>query len=279
MKKTVLWAGLVLAMAMPAAFSAAETEAVSEAAESAQAAPVAVVSESVMDPLFGNWYKMGSIGDYLNIDSDCFIYPDMKAVVGEQTFPVELAEDGTFTLDLTGAEGAEGFTVTGEVAPVSDESLTAYEVEKDKYEWLQYSPASYQLILTFSYPDPQNPLASTPKTTTVYFLKMSGQDDFLENFMSGKVWKIGDHTLSIDAEGKLDLNNGGSTGSTYVFTNRDEGIPMGVEFSWDGGGYIKYIPTKVEAQTIVLQNKEDAADVLTLELDSVLEGVQEAMTE
>ena len=276
MKKTALWAGLLLAVAMPAAFSASETEAVSEAVE---AAPVTAIAASVMDPAFGHWYKMGYIGSYVNIDSDVFIYPDKEVVIGEQSFPAEFTEDGSITLDVTGYEGSEGYTVTAEVSPVSEESLAEYEVEKDEYAWVQYSDASSQMIVTLTYPDPQNPLATSPKTTTVYFLKMTGQDDFLENFMCGKTWKIGSNLLAIDAEGKLNLNNGASTGSTYFFSNRDEGTAMDVEFSWDGGGYIKYLPTKVEAETIILQNKEDAADVLTLELDSELEAAPEAMTE
>ena len=274
MKKTALLAGLLLSMLMPAAFSAAEAEAVTEAAEE----PAAVV-ETIMDPIYGIWYKMGSMGEYINLDTKLFIYPDLTAVIDDQKFQIETKEDGTFSFDLSRTPGAEGITITGAISPISDQSLTDYGVERDKFDWLDYSAKSQQLILTITTPDQSNPLAPSVKTTTVYYLKMTTQEDFIRSILRGKIWTIGTNKLAIDADGNLSLNSGASTGTSSCKSSLGEGISMIGRFNWDGGGGFDYIPTKIDADTIELQNMDNPSEVLTLKLDSVLEAAPEAMTE
>lgn len=274
MKKTALLAGLLLSMLMPAAFSAAEAEAVTEAAEE----PAAVV-ETIMDPIFGIWTKVGYLGEYLSINNDLYIYPDLTVILDGQNYQIEVKEDGTFSVDLSRTPGAEGITVTGAISPLSDQSLADYGIEKDDYYWLDCSAKSQQLILTFTVPDQSNPLAPSTKTTTVYFLKNKGQSEFLRNCIRGKVWLIGTNKLAIDADGGLSLNAGASTGSSYCNSDTNAGISMCISFSWDGGGSFKYIPTLIDADTIELQNMDNPSEVLTLKLDSVLEAAPEAMTE
>ena len=279
MKKNILFAGLTIAacMAMTMPF-AAEEEAISEAAV-AEVVETSEDAQPVMSPSCGSWVQMGSTGEYINI-YDLMVFPDNTAVVDDQILTFEAWEDGTLKADLTGVEGAEGFEITAEVSTVTEQSLAEYEVTRGERSYIDDADGADQLILTVNMPDASNPLAAGTKTAKVFFLKYFGQDDFLEKWMSGKTWKIGENTLAIDAEGNLNLNNGASTGSTYFSYNEDKGIRMSVQFSWDNGGYFTYVPTQITADTIVLENVDNPSEVQTLVLDSVMEApVEEAMTE
>ena len=250
MKKTALYLALVLSVSMAAACTAEEPENGTNAA-------------------VGSWYNVGLEGGSLGLPSGAYyVFPDGSVTNHDENLGVSLilADDGSFTVDTAGIEELADYTVTGEIMPLSEESLAQYKVNKGANSWVNYSEDSKQLILTVSYPDPKNPLATSPAVTTVYFLRGNDQSGFVKEFMSGKTWKIGDHVLEIDAEGNMNLNDGAATGRFR--TNPDETsqyISATVLFSWDKGDTIKYAPVLVGVNTIKLQNLDKPDEILELD--------------
>ena len=91
--------------------------------------------------------------------------------------------------------------------------------------------------------------------------------------MAGKVWKIGDNTLTISSDNSLDRNGGKATGSCD-FTS-DDNHSMLVTFRWDGGSsYIKYVPSGCTADSLTLTNLDDPSDVMELVCQSAAPAVE-----
>ena len=86
------------------------------------------------------------------------------------------------------------YLVTGRVSPVSRESMERFNIETDD-SYTNYYEDNNQLILTISYPDPRNPLASSPAVTNVYFLRKNSQAAFLQNYISDHFYKCTDDIL------------------------------------------------------------------------------------
>lgn len=289
MKRKLFYAlVLVASMMMPLAGEAAETEKTGAETE-AGTEGTGSFEDIGTNPAVGAWYLIGKGGNtnhtLLEV-GDYFIFPDgsIQYERGEDRLSSTLAEDGSFTIDLSAYEELAGVEIKGEVMPVSVEDMTAFGVDKDEYSYLESSEDSKQLIMTATYPDPDNPLSSEPLVSTYYFLRQTAlnQGDFLERYMYGKTWTVGENTLQIDGEGKMDLNGGASTGSIRMDSPDEQGslyIPCEVSFFWDKGGRLNYVPILVTADTLKLQNVDDQGDVLTLTLTADAAGQGQSVEE
>ncbi len=279
MKKTALFLALVLSVSMAATCSAeeAKTEGAAEVEMVEQAEAPAV--ESNANIVVGAWYPVGRNGNSLKgvPTGECHVFPDGTVTVNGKDLGVSLilAENGTFTVDTAGIEEAANMTFTGEVTPVTQESLDQYNVKKGDNSWLNYD--SCQLILTASYPDPSNPLATSPAVTTFYFLRETDQHIIPKEYMYQKVWKIGENVLAIDAEGNMSLNDGAATGKLSSEAGDDsQYISSVIRFRWDNGGTIKYNVPLFTADTIQLQNVDKPEEVLELKLEGAAEAAEPA---
>lgn len=224
--------------------------------------------ESSYNAAVGEWYLLArdNFGVKLNTYTKYFIFPDGTVTDEHNSFAFQAAfsDDGSLTIDTSSLEETKDFTVTGKIAPASEEDMQQYEIKED-LSFINYS--SNQMILTISYPDPSNPLATTEAVTTGYFLRTSSQIDFLQKFMYGKTWKIEDHTLVIDTDGHLNLDNSASTGKASMKNVNDPSLymPAHISFRWDNGGTVTYLPVLIDESVIHLQNIDIPEEILILE--------------
>ena len=286
MKKMALFLVLILSLSMTTVClvdEAAEDVAVVEETENAESAPGQDID---INSAVGKWQKMGTAGMNISFPSAIwYIYPDGTATDNNQEISVslDLQEDGSFTADLSGIEEYAEYTVTGEVMPVSEDDLELYKALMSEI-YVSYN--TDQLILTITYPDPTNPLASEPAVSTVLLLRRTTSlADMLENYMIDTTWKIGENILVIDSEQNLDLNDGASTGRFMVSSDNatapadHEADPFNakVTFKWTDGGTVNYLPVVISADRIELQNMDKPEEVLVLESmdDPVAEAIED----
>ena len=281
MKKTALFLALVLSVSMTATCFADETKPAGDTEELEISAEVnaaeAPAVENNANIVVGAWYYRGYNGNSVGISGEFHVFPDGTLTTGGENPGVALvfADDGTFTVDTSGIEELANVTLTGAVTPISQESLDLYDEKIGEASFLNYN--SYQLILTASYPDPKNPLATSPAVTTIYFLPKSDQSQIPKEYMAGKVWKIGENVLAIDKELNMNLNDGAAAGKLEALPGKDSrNISAIITFRWDNGGSIKYNLLQFTADTIQLQNIDKPEEILELKLEGVAETEEPA---
>ena len=220
----------------------------------------------------GSWVQKGQDGQQLNLPGPTYIYyiyPNGSVTNSDGSFRLhaELSDDGSFIIDTSGIEELADYTVSGQVMPISRESMDWFKVKTYDDKYIDYSDIANQLVLTISYPDPGNPLAVSPAVTNVYFLRSNSQATFFKNYISDKVWKIGDNILNIGSDGSLNLNDSESTGNYSIYENKETSSYINAKavFRWDNGGIVNYVPVQVSGDRIQLQNIDKPEEILTLE--------------
>ncbi len=231
-----------------------------EAAEEPASAQSYVTDQS---PFCGVWSGRGYVGDnYYRIGGTLFVMPDMSITVGDTSGTCTEVDDShvAFASEML----PEGVSVTAEVGTISQEELDTLAGGKS-----DVAVGGARLLVTVTHPgDNKNPLAAASEAETVsLFIKNVNQADYLKALLTGKTWKIGDHTLTIDQDGNMSLDDGSVTGSTYFSRDSDKGIDMYVEFRWSTGGHIIYFPSKITADSVALVNIDDPSEVQLLTLD------------
>ena len=280
-KRNLFVLAAVSAMILPACAAMADVVAIGDSSNEVEEAATDIeVSEEEAeapaasdqvnaDVIWGEWYGAGYIGEYdYSLHGDAYIFPDGTLSDGTNLLPYEKTDDTHFTVS-----GMDGLTITGEYGQLTQEEIEEYDV--GDYSMFYHEVGSPRIILTVSLPDPNNPLATYEVSTSSIFLKQTGQSEFIKLILDGRTWKIGDNTLKI-ADGTLDLNNGSNSGTISCGTDGDATRVM---FTWDGSSSISYLVTQVTDSSITLSNKDNEADIITLELSGDAETVQEAVTE
>ena len=282
MKKALLAGVFMLTLGMAAVCASAEeavTETVEEVVTEAVEETAVPLVETEMLDYIGAWYYVRYEGNMITPnDFNLFVFPDGSLVLDGQKTGFDVEEDGVLSVDLSDFEGSDGYTLTAQSVPYSQEIVERFGFEEGRWESMLVYGGNV-LILTFTYPDPKNPLASEDAVTNVCFLRTRHQDVFLKSWMSAKSWWVGDHLLAIDEAGNMDLDDGASTGKAIFSYDYNLGYPMTVRFSWDGGGYFTYYPSKITEDTIELVNIEKPDEVLLLEYSGTLEPEVEEMSE
>ena len=243
-------------------------ETVTEMAETVEAVETEIDAEDTVDdelianPFYGVWY---ACGDNVGSGGDIYILPDGTFLIGTETLRYEQTDDTHIQI-----QADEDSTLIGEFDLLTQEDIDEFGVSVNLTSLYDASIGAAKIVFTLSYPDPENPLATSPATDQILALFRPDQGDFLRMVMAGKTWKIGDHTLEIDENGNLDLNNGASTGLADWGKKTDS--PMYVAFRWKDGRNVEYIPDVSTAEQIELVQIGDPDDVITLVLDDTLEN-------
>ena len=222
-------------------------------------------SSDVSNPC-GRWYALSYEGnsDY-RILGEYLVMPDLSV------YTPDSETEAVFTLIPSETEGVWEVNVPDEfketVSSIRLEAGTLTEpVEDDIATFIEKDAGSKCLRLIVTALSKDNPLAGDEDTVTL-LLYYSNQYSFLEKWITGKVWKIGDNTLTIGTDKTLDLNGGKATGSCN-FTY-DDSHSMLVGFRWDGGSTrITYAPSGFTANSLTLTNIDDPSEVMELVCES-----------
>lgn len=251
-----------------------QQEAVPEEAVQEEAAPEEAVTEeadiaepadpSDLSSLIGRWYGLQYEGnsDY-RVSGEFYAMPDLTLVRpdSDEMYSITPSDKpGTWTIPVPEE-------LSDKVSSIRIETGTLdAAIEDDLATFLQTDSGSDCLRLIVTALSKDNPLAGDEETVSL-FLRYDHESGYLKECMGGKIWKIGDNTLTIGADDSLDLNSGKATGRcNYTF---DDDHSMLVTFRWDGGSsVITYVPSDFTANGLTLTNLDNPSDVMEL----VLEG-------
>lgn len=260
-KKMLLMAALVACGSMFAMPVFAEETEVAET----EVAEVPEKSEQDLfwlSSIYGQYYGCASEGDDdVELRGETlYIIPNNIAVIEtDEPLILPYSYDGTtLTFDLSSieTEDIKGTMsgVFGEMKPLEDEISFAFTDAE--------SPALY-ITVGSSYTDTSDPLNVKEATSeaTTQFCKETYQDDLVMSVLVCFDWKTGDNKLSFGQDGSLSLNDGATTGSYNVSVDSE------IEFRWDDGASVYYNITDMTNESMTLVNKDDASNVLVMNIE------------
>ena len=278
MKKNMIALVTSACLAMAALVMTADAEAIKDDKK------LDPLSEVKQDAFLGHWIAIdGPIeGDTFDIlpNGEYFAH---RAINGE--YDLITLPNGDYIIDLKHTEEETGiynrvndsqFTLNNEEPIYTVEQMTQEDVdmymESKNYisnmNILLYAGAP-KLCVDFIYEDNSDPLSSAQTPEKVVFARSGVLGSaYYELALFNKVWTIGNKSLKINEDGKMDLENGSSTGQIAVnveyLNGKDfsDGISYYIELSWDNGTTIDYTAVEITRDSFVMAKVDNPEETI-----------------